>query len=192
MLRSIICNYLGTEDLHCLGFHCLDGPVYFTTDYLWPDEFSVWEQSIEKDELSCLRENSLNNACLKHCSFRLWTASWCNFICFIDICKARGVLSTLFWYSYEYSCLHVDIVSTTDSGMHKVKLNKDILLVKEKSTKSVQNAPEILQGNGEERSVPCASSYMLWIASTQRAVKLSIVCTAQKVKFLFVNWMQND
>lgn len=107
-------------------------------NYLWPDEFSIWEQSIEKGELSCLRENSLNNACLKHCLLRLWTASWCNFISFIDICKARGVLSTLFWYSYEYSCLHVDILSAMDT-----------LLVKEKSTKSVQNALEILQGMGK-------------------------------------------
>lgn len=48
-----------------------------------------------------------------------------------------------------------------DSGMHKVKLNKTTLLVKEKSTKSVRNAPEILQGNGEEHPVPHASSYML-------------------------------
>lgn len=45
--------------------------------------------------------------------------------------------------------------------MHKVKLNKATLLVKEKSTKSVRNAPEILQGNGEEHPVPHASSYML-------------------------------
>lgn len=97
----------------------------------------------------------------------------------------------MFLYSYEYWYLHVDILSAMDSGMHKVKLNKATLLVWEKSTKSVRNAPEILQGNGEEHPVPCVNSYMLWIASAQRAVKLSSMCTTQ-VKFLYVNWMQND
>lgn len=189
MLRSIVCNYIGTEDLHCLG--CI-WVIQFILQMTIYGLMNLASGNRALKRVNCLRENSSNNACLKHCLFRLWTGSWCNFICFIDICKARGVLSTLFWYSYEYSCLHVDILSTTDSGMHKVKLNKDILLVKEKSTKSFQNAPEVLQDNGEEHPVPCASSYMLWIASAQQAVKLSIVCTAQKVKFLFVNWMQND
>lgn len=169
----------------------LEGPVYFTTDYPWPDEFSMWKQSIEKGELSCLRENGLNNACLKHCSFRLWAASWCNFICFIDICKARGGLSTLCF------CIHMNtgICMWTFCQLWTVvcivKLNKATLLVWEKSTKSVRNAPEIFQGNGEEHPVPCVNSYMLWIASAQRAVKLSSMCTTQ-VKFLYVNWMQND
>lgn len=47
------------------------------------------------------------------------------------------------------TCLHVNVLSAMDSGMHKVKLNKATLLVKEKSAKSVPNAPEILQGNGQ-------------------------------------------
>lgn len=106
--------------------------------------------------------------------------------------RQESFVRTVFWYSYEYLCLHVDVLSAMDSGMHKVKLNKATFLVWEKSTKFVQNALEVLQGNGEEHHVPHMSSYMLWIASAQGAVKLSSVCTTQKVKFLFVNWMQND
>lgn len=145
----------------------LEGPVCFTTNYPRPDKFSIWEQSTEKGELSCLREDGLNNACVKHCSFRLWAASWCNLIHCISICKARRFLFTLCFGIRMNTHICMGTRPSVSYGIfvacvvHKVMLNKAPLLAWKKN-KNLQNLSEMLQKSCEATGrTPCASREQL-------------------------------